>query len=106
MSAIGTSYAAGVAQTAHAAQQVARQRDKARTDRAGDQADFARLVAERLDAPEDAADPDAELPDRQAPGYEQLYPLPEGETPAPSPDPETDAPVTPVADFQHIDVQA
>ncbi len=113
MSTISTSVAAGVAQSAHNAQQVSRQRDKARNDRAADQAEFSKLMTERLHAPEDAEDPDAELPDRQAPGYEQLYDLPHdlppGAVPPNGPDAVDSAdatPPTPVADFHHIDVQA
>ncbi len=111
MSAIGTSYAAGVAQTSLAAQQTARQQDKTRTDRAQADADFAKIMTERLSAPEDAEDPDAQLPDRQGPGYEQLYDSPPPEVPQvleSSQDAADDGrPASgAIADFHHIDVQA
>ena len=73
MSSIGTGVATSVAQVAQNAQQSAKARDKARTD--GDRAAHAHatLAVARLQAPGAATDADAELPDRQAPGYEQLY---------------------------------
>lgn len=107
MSTISTSLAASVAQTAHNAQQAARQRDKTRNDRATDQADFNRLMTEKLNGPEDAEDPSAELPDRQAPGYEQLYPLPEHADLPPQPNQQGNSDhANPIADFHHIDIKA
>lgn len=73
MSVIGTNAAASVAQTAHAAQQVAREKDKKHADRAHDDVRLSQKFAEKLHDAEDAADPDGQLPDRQAPGYEELY---------------------------------
>ena len=85
MSSIGTGVATSVAQVAQNAQQAGKARDKARADvhRTAQQAQLQRVA--RLRAPGAALDPDAELPDRQAPGYEQLYfTAPDGQ---PLPDP-------------------
>lgn len=98
MSSIGTGVATSVAQVAQNAQQTARARSKAGTDtQRAAQAD-AVLRLQRLQAPGAANDPDAELPDRQAPGYEQLYFTgPDGQ-PLPDPHPLTSDP-TPGGDL-------
>lgn len=73
MEVAGTGVAAGVAQTALQAQQVARRLDGQRTEQAEArrrEVERMRAAAEMLGATEDA---DAELPDRQAPGYENLF---------------------------------
>ena len=73
MSSIGTGIAMSVASVAHNARKAGESCDKQRTDagraaqRDGDQ------FLHKLEAAASAEDPDAELPDRQAPGYEQLY---------------------------------
>jgi hypothetical protein len=73
MSSIGTGVAASVAQVAHNAQQTAKARDKSRADVQRAVQDDADRFEHRLHAAGQADDPDAELPDREAPGYEQLY---------------------------------
>ncbi|MEM7626001.1 MAG: hypothetical protein AAF333_10265 [Planctomycetota bacterium] len=118
MSSIGTGIATSVASVAQTAQQTARARDK----RSGDAQRTAQEVADRfeqrLHAAGEANDPDAELPDHQAPGYEQLYlqdgdgePLSEPADPsAPVPvvygpaAPPPSAPEHPL--YQHLDIQA
>lgn len=73
MSIMGTGAAAAVAQTGLVAQQRAREVDK----RVGEQqrVSDAAVVAfeEKLKTPTAADDMSGELPDRAAPGYEQLY---------------------------------
>ena len=73
MSSIGTGVAASVAQVTQNAQQSAKAADKARGDTRRAAQTHAQQHVARLRAPGAALDPDAELPDRQAPGYEQLY---------------------------------
>lgn len=117
MSSIGTGIATGVAAVAQTAQQTARAKDKARSTshRVAD-ANRDEFV-ERLQSAAAAGDPDAELPDHQAPGYEQLYlhdgdgePIAFQSAPAPElhPEPEaygpTPAPIHPL--YQHLDIQA
>lgn len=73
MSIIGTGIAAGVANTANQAQQSARAdhaRSAAQSERAS-QAD--KLMLSQLHDASAARDTDQELPDQQAPGYENLY---------------------------------
>ncbi|MEM9883565.1 MAG: hypothetical protein AAF800_11665 [Planctomycetota bacterium] len=73
MSSIGTGVAAGVASVAHNAQQSAKARDAARSAAERLRREAADTFVQRLQSAGQADDPDAELPDRQAPGYEQLY---------------------------------
>lgn len=73
MSVSGTGIAAAAAQAAHTAQKVGRSQDKNKADRTHAQDREADLFVHRLQAASEADDPDAELPDHQAPGYEQLY---------------------------------
>ncbi|MEO1237627.1 MAG: hypothetical protein AAFX76_12635 [Planctomycetota bacterium] len=118
MSTIGTGVAASVAQVAHNAQQAARARDKARADQTRAARDDGDRFEQRLASPSQADDPDAELPDRQAPGYEQLY-FRDGDgeplvDPAASPPPATDPYTDPLGGpplpghplYQHLDVKA
>ena len=107
-STISTTLAAAVAQTAHNAEKAARQHDKRRIDRDTDRAEFSQLVAQQIESPGDATDPDAQLPDRQAPGYEHLYPHP---APTHAAGDDAGAPTSSSDDhtietFHHIDVQA
>jgi len=118
MSSIGTGIATGVAAVAQTAQQTARAQDKTRgTDQRVAQ-DSADTFVERLQSANQADDPGAELPDRQAAGYEQLY-FQDGDGEPLAPSPQTppaettmpDAPYTtaPTPDhplYQHLDVQA
>lgn len=73
MSSIGTGIATGVAAVAQTAQQNARAKDSAHSTTQRVAKDSADLFVERLQSANQADDPDAELPDHQAPGYEQLY---------------------------------
>lgn len=117
MSSIGTGTSVGtsVASVAHNAQQAARGRDKAR----GDIQRTAQEVTDRFElqaqAAGEASDPDAELPDHQAPGYEQLY----GEDGDAQPAPDVASEASPATDkatatdppgadplYQHLDVKA
>ena len=73
MSSIAAGVASSVTGAAQQARQVGAARDKHRVDgqRAADH--DADQFIQKLEASHAADDPDAELPDRQAPGYEQLY---------------------------------
>ena len=73
MSIIGTGVAASVAQTALNAQQQARAVDKSRGEQQRVAADAAAAFVRRLQGTSHTDETGAELPDRQAPGYEQLY---------------------------------
>ena len=73
MSSIGTGVATSVAQVAQNAQQTASARDKSRADVQRTAQAEADRFEQRLHSAAQADDPGAELPDRQAPGYEQLY---------------------------------
>ncbi|MEM8738995.1 MAG: hypothetical protein AAGG38_11045 [Planctomycetota bacterium] len=73
MSSIGTGVAASVAQVAQNAQQSARAKDKARAGQDRVARDGADHFDQQLQSTTQADDPDAQLPDHQAPGYEQLY---------------------------------
>ena len=124
MSSIGTGIATSVASVSQTAQQTARARDKSRADVQRTAQNDTDRFEQRLHAAGEANDPDAELPDRQAPGYEQLYledgdgePLGPPETPeAPDGPPEAAAPSAaltygPAAGpehplYQHLDIQA
>lgn len=77
MSVIGTGTAAAVAQTALQAQQVARRRDRAKTDSAGDAKRIRETIQQRpddADAPaDDAVDPPTGTPmDAPPPLYRHL----------------------------------
>ncbi|MBB6430248.1 hypothetical protein [Algisphaera agarilytica] len=86
MSSIGTGIATGVAAVAQTAQQTARNKDLVRNTQQRVAKDNADSFVERLQSAGQADDPDAELPDHQAPGYEQLY-LHDGDGEPISPDP-------------------
>lgn len=73
MSSIGTGIATGVAAVAQTAQQNARSKDSVRNTAQRVAQDSGDAFVERLQSPNQADDPGAELPDRQAAGYEQLY---------------------------------
>ncbi|MEM9420531.1 MAG: hypothetical protein AAGA25_15995 [Planctomycetota bacterium] len=73
MSSIGTGIATGVAAVAQTAQQTARNKDLVRNTQQRVAKDSADSFVESLQSAGQADDPDAELPDHQAPGYEQLY---------------------------------
>ncbi len=117
MSSIGTGIAAGVAAVAQTAQQTARAKDSVRNTAQRVAQDSADTFVERLQSAGQADDPDAELPDRQAPGYEQLY-FQDGDgqplaPPAPLSPAADDSAVPPYAAsapghplYQHLDVQA
>lgn len=120
MSSIGTGIATSVASVSQTAQQTARARDKGRADVQRTVQEAADRFEERAHAAGEASDPDAELPDNQALGYEQLYlhdgdgePLaddPEASPPAaeatiygPAPGPPT-GPEHPL--YTHLDIKA
>ncbi|MEM0913660.1 MAG: hypothetical protein AAGB29_06475 [Planctomycetota bacterium] len=113
MSIIGTGIAAGLAQTAHQSQAVSRAEDKRRAETTRQQEETADRIEALLQTGA-TADADAELPDHQAAGYEQLYGDPEGERPArqesaadgaeTDPAQQADGPQRPL--FEHVDVQA
>ncbi|MEO0514931.1 MAG: hypothetical protein AAF086_06505 [Planctomycetota bacterium] len=121
MSSIGTGIATGVAAVAQTAQQTARAKDNARNTAQRVAQDSGDAFVERLQSPNQADDPGAELPDRQAAGYEQLYFQDgDGESLAPPLDTNDDAPAAPPPAespyaaaptpghplYQHLDVQA
>ncbi|MEM6332808.1 MAG: hypothetical protein AAF823_05650 [Planctomycetota bacterium] len=71
MSSIGTSVAAGVAQTAQQSQAVSRGQDR-RAQQAAQQQDETNDKVDRLLKTGETADADEQLPDQQAAGYERL----------------------------------
>lgn len=73
MSSIGTGIAAGVAAVHQTARQTARAKDIARNTSHRIADDNRDEFVERLQSAAATGDPDAELPDHQAPAYEQLY---------------------------------
>ncbi len=73
MSILGTGAAAAVAQTGLNAQQQARRADKSQSDVQRAVVDTVVTLTQRLEAPADADDTPGDLPDRGAPGYENLY---------------------------------
>ncbi len=73
MSHIGSDIAINAAQVAHNAQRAARAQDKGRADTQRTARQHGDKFVERLHAAAQADDPDAEMPDRQPLGYEQLY---------------------------------
>lgn len=127
MSSIGTGIATSVAQVAHNASRAARSQDKKSGDAARATAQEQDTFIQRLYAAGQTSDPDAELPDRQAPGYEQLYlqdgdgePLADASTPG---EPDHEPPQEPLLLppdallynarsrpeaplYQHLDIQA
>lgn len=127
MSSIGTGIAAGVAAVHQTARQTARSKDIARNADQHVAADKRDEFVERLASAAAAGDPDAELPDHQAPGYEQLYlhdgdGQPLAEAPSPEAEAQTTTIISPdgtVAEFllppdpgpnhplyQHLDIKA
>jgi hypothetical protein len=107
MSVMGTGTAAAVAQTAHTAQKTARSQLKAGGDldhaRAAEQDQFIK----KLTAASEADDPDAELPDHAAPGYEMLYDQPQEAEPRDSDADQSDSKTSePEPLYRHIDIQA
>lgn len=136
MSSIGTGVATSVASVSQTAQQTARARDKGRADVQRTAREEADRFDHKLQAAGEASDPDAELPDREAPGYEQLYlqdgdgdPLAESASPTEPDAAATDAAALPALDpgvygphpapgtpapgnlpghplYQHLDIQA
>ena len=120
MSSIGTGIATGVAAVAQTAQQTASAKANARSTAQRVAKDNADVFIERLQSAGQADDPDAELPDRQAAGYEQLYfqdgdgeslapPTPADAPPAGPTEATADsqAPIAPGHPlYQHLDIQA
>lgn len=121
MSSIGTGIATSVASVSQTAQQTARARDKGRADVQRTARETADRFEQRANATGETSDPDAELPDHQAAGYEQLYledgdgePLAEQETPGqPAPaepvvyGPAAKPPAPPEHPlYQHLDIKA
>ena len=101
MSIIGTGIAAAVANTANQAQQSGRAdsaRSAAQSERAG-QTD--KLTLSQLHGAGAARDTDQDMPDQQAPGYEDLYGQGEGENKEPDPEEEQD-PTPNTADQIHL----
>lgn len=91
MSIIGTGIAAGVANTAHQAQQTGRAdsaRSAAQSERAG-QTD--KLTLTQLHGTGATRDTDQDLPDSQTPGYDNLYDQGDGEHPEKQEDQESQA---------------
>lgn len=108
MSVEGTGLAAGLAQTTHAAQQVGRGRDKAGRDEG---AQFKQTLqrVDQLNRTAQTSDADEELPDRQAPGYENPRSSGGGKSGKSEEDPEASAEGSPPSDgppYQHIDIRA
>jgi len=120
MSAIGTSVAAGVAQTTHTAQRAAREGDA----KARQRADAARhdqlAFLAHISAAAGTRDADDELPDKPPPAYEKLW-QGEGEKAGddepdaddqPKPDPaqlhlyDPHHPPQPTPLYRHLDIQA
>ena len=118
MSQINHHIASSVAQVQHNAAHTAKARDRRRADTRHAAQAHADRFEKQLNSPQQADDPDAQLPDRQAPGYEQLYlEDPEGKPIAPaSLDQSTYLYASPGAHlpaakptfplYQHLDIQA
>lgn len=118
MSAIGTSVAAGVAQTAHNAQRVAREGDTKTRQRADSERTDQLSFLMHLSATGETRDADDEMPDKPTPFYEKLW---DGEgdedaedqpDPEPIPDPtqlhlyDPHHPPQPTPLYRHLDIQA
>jgi hypothetical protein len=120
MSAIGTSVAAGVAQTTHNAQRTAREGDaKARQRADSERTDQLAFLA-HLSSAGETRDADDEMPDKPPPSYEKLWQgdgekdeddeSPADDRPAPDPaqlhlyDPHHPPQPTPL--YRHLDIQA
>ncbi|MEM1353947.1 MAG: hypothetical protein AAGC44_09140 [Planctomycetota bacterium] len=79
MSIIGTGIAAGVANTANQAQQAGRADNARSAAQAERSAQTDKLTLTQLHGTGSARDTDEDLPDQQAPGYEDLYQEGDGE---------------------------
>lgn len=82
MSTIGTGIAAGVANTANQARQATQQRSGAEAQRAAAAKQTDKLTLSQLHDAGATRDTDQDMPDQQAPGYEDLYGQGDGERPA------------------------
>ncbi len=118
MSAIGTSVAAGVAQTTHTAQRSAREGDAKARQRADSERDAQLAFLAHLSSAGETRDADEEMPDKPTPFYEKLW-QGEGEEPddqpadaEPAPDPtqlhlyDPHHPPQPTPLYRHLDIQA
>ena len=119
MSVIGTGTAAAVAQTALQAQQVARRRDRAKTDSAGDAKRIRETIEAHLQALEEGDETETpaqlhiggELPEHQTPpqSVETIQQRPDdADAPADDAvDPPTGTPMdAPPPLYRHLDIQA
>ena len=79
MSVIGTGIAAGVANTANQARKSAQQRGGEDAQRAAAAKQTDKLTVSQLHDAGATRDADQEMPDQQAPGYEDLYDQNEGD---------------------------
>lgn len=79
MSVIGTGIAAGVANTANQARQSAQQRGSEAAARAASAQQTDKLTLSQLHDAGATRDADQDMPDQQAPGYEDLYGQGDGE---------------------------
>ncbi len=80
MSVIGTGIAAGVANTTQTARQSANQRDGEAAQRADNARHTDRVTIAQLHGAGATRDSDEDMPDQQAPGYENLYGQGDGES--------------------------
>lgn len=79
MSVIGTGIAAGVANTTQTARQSAAQRDGAAAQRSDSARHSDQVTISQLHGASATRDSDEDMPDQQAPGYENLYGQGEGD---------------------------
>jgi hypothetical protein len=94
MSVIGTGIAAGVANTTQTARQAANQRDGEAAQRADNARNADRVTIAQLHGAGATRDSDEDMPDQQAPGYEDLY----GQGDGAAQDHEEDADAPPAGD--------
>lgn len=73
MSTIGTGIAAGVANTTQQAKQAVQQRSAEQAQRASSASQSDKVKISQLQGAAATRDSDQDLPDQQAPGYENLY---------------------------------
>ena len=120
MSSIGTGIASAVAQTSLQAQQVGRERAAGKAQRDNDASRVKDLIEAHLQGLDEGDESSAsqlhmddQMPDHQAPGYEQVMASEAKPKPTETPDAQRDLPTAqkkdtdqPGALYQHLDVKA
>ena len=107
MSVLGTGIAAGVANTTQSARQAAQQRSGESAGQAGNARNSDKITLSQLHGASEARDTDQDMPDQQAPGYENLYDEAGGEDPeTPQAPPDPPGPPDPVDQIHQADAPA